>query len=200
MVLPPRGDPRRPLHLAVWTARGLAAVFLFFGACGLVPQLYLLAQGGGQYASVAALGIVGSMFYLLPGVAYVVFAIYLRQHRFWAVVAALVLAGGQGLMFLLGTGVLTWVYFREGLAWAVLIPIALMGVVLFALAVLIYLLARSFAAIRHPPFGREERGFEPLRVRPVISVGADALVVPAAADIPAPGPTVGPGPAAETRG
>ena len=160
----------------------------------------MLGRSGGQSIAFVALIVAGSMFYFLPGVAYIVFAVYLRQHRFWALIAALVLSVGEALFFLVGTVVLVWAFFNDGYPWGVLIPVALLCVVLLALLLLVYFLARSFAAIRLPPFGREERGFEPLGVRPVVPVGAGGGVGTEAPPIAAPGSAGGPDATASPHG
>jgi hypothetical protein len=50
-----------------------------------------------------------------------------------------------------------------------LIGVGVMAVVVLALAQLVYHLARSFQAIREPPYGRDERGFEPVMATPAMN-------------------------------
>ena len=62
------------------------------------------------------------------------------------------------------------------------VTVAVLALLVAALAQLIFHLAKSFEAIRHPPYGREVRGFEPLPVMP-----AQPIVI-------GPGPSFGPAP------
>ena len=168
MPLPPRGDPRRPLHLAIRSTRLLGGLFVVIGLLALgLPMLYMFRGGGaGPMAITLA---VGAMAYLVPGIAYILCAIYLRRRQLWAVIVGIVLASIQLLLVLFGL-----VGIAVGLANAgSVVPVFLfvyLGLIVLvgvALAQLIYHLARSFEAIKHPPFGEEIRGFEPLPVAPL---------------------------------
>jgi hypothetical protein len=46
MSLPPKGDPRRPLHLAIRSIRSLACLFFFIGA---VASIATAAMGPGRF-------------------------------------------------------------------------------------------------------------------------------------------------------
>ena len=169
MPRPPKGDPRRPLHLAIRSTRVLGALFVLLGLAVLaVPALYALRGGGSAGGGVILMG-VASLLYLVPGVLYVLCAIYLRRRQLWAVIVALVLASVQLLFLAIGLlGVVIGIANSRGAATSfALVYLGLIGLVAAALAQLIYHLARSFEAIKHPPFGAEVRGFEPLPVAPL---------------------------------
>ena len=173
MALPPKGDPRRPLHLAIRSTRVLGVVLLLFGTCAFFPYMMSVSRVGAAPGAVppAWTLIMVAMFYFVPGTLFLVFAIFLGRRQLWAVVSALVLSSLMEIFFLLGlfglavTGLSS---FGRGNQVAFAIAVAVM--VLFCLAVgqLIYHLAKSFEAIKHPPFGQEIRGFEPLPVRPIV--------------------------------
>ena len=169
MALPPKGDPRRPLRLAIRSTRLLGGVLLLFGTCALAPFMYMLRSGSGVAASMPPAWTMMMMvlFYFIPGALFMVLSIFLGRRQHWAVVCSLVLSSLLGIVFLLAfTGFAVSVLSNPQLRMAV--PAAI--IFLFALAVgqLIYHLSKSFEAIKLPPFGQEIRGFEPLPVRPVM--------------------------------
>jgi hypothetical protein len=173
MPLPPKGDPRRPLHLAIRSTRLLGGLFVVLGLFSLVPML--ISFRGGFMRGMAVYFVVGGMMYFVPGMLYVLCSVDLRRRQVWAVIVGIVLASIQLLFVLFGLLGVT-----VGLANC-LIP--LIGV---ALAQLIYHLSRSFEAIKHPPFGQEAaRGFEPLPVAqtippPTAAGGGDPNAAPPA--------------------
>ena len=176
MSLPPRGDPRRPLHLAIRSTRLLGVVLLLFGTCALAPFMYMLLSGSGAAASMppAWTTMMIVLLYLGPGMLYMVLSVFLGRRQHWAVVCSLVLSSLLAIFFLVAfTGFAVSLLSNPQPSNVVLGAI----ISLFALAVgqLIYHLSKSFEAIRHPPFGQEIRGFEPLPVRPVVPApGVDA--------------------------
>ena len=168
MALPPRGDPRRPLHLAIRSTRLLGIVLLLFGTCGMASFM-TTRLGRGTPAIPTWIFVAGAMFYFIPGALFIVFAIFLARRQYWAVVGALVLSFLLGVIFLLALG---------GFAFAVIsrtqradagmaIPVIIFCLFSLAIGQLIYHLSKSFEAIKHPHFGQEIRGFEPLPVRAV---------------------------------
>jgi hypothetical protein len=107
------------------------------------------------------------------------------------VVAALVLSSIVSLVWIAGgVGLLVSLVVAGGGAGPAM-PIAVSVLVLLvaALGQLIFHLAKSFEAIKHPPFGQEDRGFEPLLVPPATPVVIGPPIVPAAP------PQAGPDPA-----
>jgi hypothetical protein len=187
MALPPKGDVRRPLHLAVRSTRLLGILFVLFGTCTLGSLFYGLAGvrggvgGAGQPEVVAMTA--ASAVYFTPGVLFILFSIFLKQRKTWAVVGAIVLSSLCVLLLLIGMFGLVMAASVADMPPAVFFITA--GVVTFvalALGQLIYHLARSFQAIKQPPFGEEERGFEPLPARQVVTQR------PAPAGVPTHGP------------
>ena len=176
MPLPPKGDLRRPLHFAVRSMWVLGILFLLFGTCGLSSFLTFTTAppAGGRAVSFdwvrVLIAVSVLLFYLIPGALYIFFAVYLRRHRMWAVVAALVLASIHTLFIVIGViGMVVQILLGKAqdmpaLARAIMGAVALL--VLAAFAQLLYHLSRSFRALPMPPFGTESRGFEPLPLTP----------------------------------
>ena len=156
MALPPRGDPRRPLHLAVRSMRILGILYLGLSTC--VGSAFL-RFGRGMGISFALIGAI--LFYVTPGVCYVIFSIFLQRRQFWAVVASLVLAGVNVILILISLVFMTVAIAQSrGTVVEFAIPLGAVMLILAALAQLIYHLSLSFEAIKYTPPG--ERGFEPL--------------------------------------
>jgi hypothetical protein len=173
MALPPKGDPRRPLHLAILSTRLLGIVLLLFGTCGVSSFLMTLTRSSRGGPGVGEMWILvgASLFYFVPGALFLVFSIFLGRRQHWAVVCGLVLSSLMGLFVLFAlVGFVLAVLRRAGEEPAVWMAVPLTVIALFGLAFgqLIYHLSKSFEAIKHPPFGQEVRGFEPLPVRPLV--------------------------------
>ncbi len=172
MALPPQGDPRRPLHLAIRLMRLLGGIFVLVGTCATVP--FFIRGGGRAGVGVSAwFLIVNVAFYLVPGAALFVLSTHLARRRIWAVVASIRLASMMGFVILAGIAVMLVLAVAERADWVMIVPIALMTLMLVAVGQLIYFLARSFAAIRSP--APEERGFEPIMALPVPPPAAAAM-------------------------
>jgi hypothetical protein len=168
MPLPPKGNPRRPLHLAVRSTRLLGIVFLCFGMIVMLPSLLLLRRGMGMPLMIVQF--ISAMLYIGPGVLYLVCAIFLKQRQFWAVVVGIVLASIHLLFLLLGAAFYIAVVLSEQFNAWMLAPMVMLLAFILALGRLIYHLARSFEAIKYPP--DEQRGFEPLMVEPIAHAGS----------------------------
>jgi hypothetical protein len=164
MALPPKGDPRRPLHLAIRSTRLLAIIFLLFGSCVFIPFLI-----GRTARGIAPFAVASALIYTGPGAAYLVFSIYMKRRKFWAVVCATVLASIQLLLTLIGGifGIIAVWHGPLPLDATELIPMAILAFVILALSQLIYHLALSFEAIKHVPPDEQQRGFEPLMAQPI---------------------------------
>ena len=159
MPIPPKGDPRRPLHLAIRSMRLLGGMLVLFATC--VTIAFVLRRGPMRGSSVPAFYFIFVVFYLLPGTCFIVFSIFLARRRMWAVVASLCLASVGCLVALGATGVMIVLIVANRAAdWGAMIPIGVMALIVAALGQLIYHLARSFAAVRYT--APEERGFEPI--------------------------------------
>jgi hypothetical protein len=167
MTLPPKGDPRRPLYLAIRSSRAFGIIFFLFGCVTVLPLAVTVGRLGFsfwilfQFASVVFVT-------FGPGVTYLVIAFYLKRRRRWAIVTGIVVASIQLLIVLAATGFLAVYLFNEGprMEDALLIPAAIVGLAILALGQLIHHLAQSFEAVKHVPI-EEQRGFEPLMVQPI---------------------------------
>src|SRR5256885_13209939 len=95
MPLPPRGNPRRPMYLAVRSMLVIGAICLAFSASALLPGM-LMSRGSGGGALLPL--VLGAMFF--PGIGLLICEKYLAQRKFWAVVLGLVLASALLLVVL----------------------------------------------------------------------------------------------------
>jgi hypothetical protein len=166
-MLPPKGDPRRPLHLAVRSARVLGILFVLIGLCGTLPAVLGLRGAGGLNGPLMAttvLGIGVLLLYLGPGICYLVFASYLSNYRRWAVTAALILAALHTLLIVLGIVAIALRIVASGPdVRSGILPLAIAMLVLLAMGQMIYHLVLSYESVKHRPFGRESyEGFTPI--------------------------------------
>jgi hypothetical protein len=159
MPLPPRGNPERPLRLAIRSTRLLGIVFLCFGAISLVPLAFYRARGPGF--AFTLFYVLASLVYLTPGIGYIICSVFLSKRQPGAIVATIVLAVLNVLFILFGFGVLLVTVARNNdpLMPYILIPIAIGAIFILALIQLIYHLSKSFEALRHPP---TPHGFAPI--------------------------------------
>jgi hypothetical protein len=169
-MLPPKGDPRRPLHLAVRSARVLGVMFLLLGLIGVVPVLFRFGPMGAS--APVMLILVASLMYFGPATCYLVFASFLAAYRPWAVTATLVVALLNTLLMLLVTcGVVIASLAAPSFEWAMAAIVGVFVLFLIALGQMLYHLIRSYPAVKLPPFGREgAQGFAP--VFPAVPVPA----------------------------
>jgi hypothetical protein len=162
MPIPPRGDPRRPLHLAIRSMRLLGGILVLFATCATVP--FVIRAGTGRTAPPWAMLIVLA-FYLVPGAGFIVLSIYLARRQAWAVVASICLASMALLVILLALLGLAMFAFgpHADFELVLLVPLSVTLLIAAALGQLIYHLAKSFEAIRIAE--PQERGFEPIMAR-----------------------------------
>ena len=178
MAVPPRGDPRRPLHLAASSCRLLGVLGLLATTClgiGLFVTLTHLRLGpGGRGPNPLAVALPVVLCGTI-GVAYLVVAHHMKRRRFWAVVAALALTGVVTLVDLISITATTVAALTlpGGLPPSVLAFTGVELLVLLALGQLIYHLTRSFPALKFAPLD-EARGFDVLPVPAVPVEGPDA--------------------------
>jgi hypothetical protein len=159
MALPPKGDPQRPLHLAIRSCRAAGGLF-FLSGLGAAASVFLNPTRKGPPPIGAILGAIAQFG---PGVAFYVLAYFLKKRHLWAVIVALVLASLAFVITLAISLVLWWAMRAAPLISPIgridLILLAIIGLVLLEMGRLIYQLARSFDAIRYLPEA-ERRGFE----------------------------------------
>ncbi len=172
MPLPPKGDPQRPLHLAVRSTRVLGILFLALGLWGTVP-MFLAGMRSARPVSTFGMGVIAlSMVFIHfgPGALYLVCSVFLARRRTWAVITAMIIAGVQLAYMLLAFafGGLALNLFSAPAAPSALVLVAF-GVsmlIFLALAQLEYHLSKCFEAIRLAPI-EVQRGFDPLPATPL---------------------------------
>lgn len=163
MPVPPRGDPRRPLHLAASSCRVLGVLALILGTCAGVPILIRGTRGGPAILP----ALLSLAFFFVGGAGYLVLAHFIKRRRLWAIIAALVLTSIACLLFLMMAAGMLVVMLRyapgfqgQRVAWTALAVYVLIAV---ALGQLVYHLARSIGALK--VIGPDEfRGFDVLPV------------------------------------
>ena len=160
MALPPKDDPRRPMHLAIRSMRLLGVLFIGLGLCMFVP-LMTTGLRGGRLGGASIVAGIAAAFYVLPGAGYFLCAVFLGRRAAWAIVVGLVLASVHMLLVLVSLGTVVFAVVAGGGASGIGVIVSLLvsALVLAALGQLIYHLARSFEAIRYVPVD-EQRGFE----------------------------------------
>ena len=162
MPIPPKGDPRRPLHLAIRSMRLLGGILILFATC-VGATFVLRVSGSSRRPPIAAL--ISILLYLLPGASFILLALFLARRQLWAVVASICLASMAllgALLALLGLLISAFGPHAD-FQPVLLVPLGVTAIVVAALVQLIYHLARSFTAIRIAE--PQERGFEPIMVR-----------------------------------
>jgi hypothetical protein len=149
--------------------RLLGGLLVALSLCGVLGTVMTVMTGRRVAAATSVGQVVGAMVYLVPGLADIVLAIFLKQRQLWALVASIVLTSIQLLFATAGTVMLVGIYLSDTGMFPrlFLIAPAIMAIVMLAVGQLLYLLCRSFPALQMPPFGSDGRGFEPLGVRPI---------------------------------
>ncbi len=166
MPLPPKGDPQRPLRLAVRSTRFLGILFIGLGMCGTMPMVWAGMRGGpaAGFGVMAVIVLSTVLIYFGPGSLYLMCSVFIARRRTWAVITALALVGIHLLFMSVGLGALLVAFFSGSSHFDdafLLIPAAVVLLVLIALAQLAYHLSKCFEAIRQAPLD-VQRGFEPL--------------------------------------
>jgi cytochrome bd-type quinol oxidase subunit 1 len=155
MALPPRGDPQRPLFLAIRSMRLLGILLLAISFL----FLFVVVRGRSLLNVIVMIG----LFYFMPGVLYLVCAIFLKRRQPWAIVVGLTLASVQMLLIVVAA-VTLFAVTALGDSGS-MIRMTVMVLLLGAFGQLIFHLCKSFEAIRHSRI--EQRGFEPLMMQPI---------------------------------
>ena len=161
-------DLQRPLRLAIRSTRILGIAMLLISTIIVIPMVLVMRAGIG-FPTLIPMVIV-AIFYILPGVLYVLCAIFMKRRKTWAVIVALVLA----LLHLLSTsffGIALLIGInpapgQEPFFWAAVCIVHLFAA---AFGQLVYHLSTSFRAIRAMPVGGE-RGFAPIVVQKVETI------------------------------
>jgi hypothetical protein len=102
------------------------------------------------------------LLYLVPGILYLLCAIFLKHRERWSIIVALVLASLQFLFTLVGiVNIGLGALMGRGIQ---MVPLVIILMFAAAFAQLIYHLSRCFEAIKHSP-PEFQRGFEPMIVQ-----------------------------------
>ena len=148
MALPPLGDPRRPLHLAIRSTRLLGVLFILLGLITPLPTLHLTH-------SLLELPwpIVGaSLIHLVPGLLYVLCAVLLRRRKRSALISALGLVAVHCVMTAGSLAVYSGLLVAQTHDATFLVgALLVMMLAMAALGQLFFHLTKSFKAIDLPP-------------------------------------------------
>ena len=153
MNLPPKGDPRRSLHLAVRSTRLLGVLFLLIGLCTPLPTLR-------REWDVTALPwplLLATLTHLVPGLLYLVCAVLLGRRRRPAVIGAMGLVAVHCVSVAGSIAGYSTVAFREDdpspfLLFGLLVMVLAMA----ALGQLFFHLVRSLRAVPAPQSEEED--------------------------------------------
>jgi hypothetical protein len=140
--------------LAIRSMRLLGIVFLCFGLLVLGLSWMVTARPSGASNMMFVNGAPISLVYLIPGVLYLVFVVFLSRRQPWAAVGGMVVA-------ILQLPVAAIALVMVVLHGVPLLPLVLSALWVAGLIQLIYHLSKSFAAIRFEAISGA-RGFEPL--------------------------------------
>jgi hypothetical protein len=164
MALPPKGDPRRPLFLAVRSMRLLGIIIILLSAVMFIP-FFVLSRSAGTGSGFSLLFLIIALVYLIPGILFVLCAIFLARRQAWAIIVGLVLSSMVLLFSLFGlvAGLIRAATGTSEPFMAIQLIISLVFVAAFTQ--LIFHLSRSFESVRYMNMD-VQRGFEPLPVTP----------------------------------
>ena len=155
MTLPPPGDPRRPLYLAIRSTRLLGVLFVLLG---LVTPIPTLRANPGRFDLPWPV-IASSLIHLVPGVLYLICAVLLGRRRRAAVVAALGLAAVHCVMVAGSLAAFSGLLFAAAPGTLFLITaVSVMLLSMAALGQLFFHLMKSFGAVGLPPIKDDADG------------------------------------------
>lgn len=158
MALPPHGDPRRPLHLAVRSTRLLGAAFLLLGVCTPLPTLKV----NPNVLELPWRLVAAAVTHLVPGALYLVCAALLGRQRRSAVIAAMGLVAVHCVSVLGSlTGFSVLLFTHAGNAVFLLFGVSTMLLVMAALGQLFFHLVRSLKVVTQRPVDETTAGESP---------------------------------------
>jgi hypothetical protein len=172
MALPPKGDPTRPMYLAIRSMRLLGIIIVLFSLLMFIPVIALRGSGGAGIGF-SILFIIMALVYLIPGLLFILCSIFLKRRQAWAIIVGIILSSIVLLMSIFGliAGLFQMVTGNSEPFMLVQLIISLIFVAAFAQ--LIFHLSKSFESLRVLNMS-VQRGFEPLPVAsiaPPISPG-----------------------------
>ena len=159
MALPPKGDPRRPLHLAIRSTRLLGVLFVMLGLLILLPAL----KTNPHPLELPWPVIAASLIHLIPGLLYAVCAVLLTRGRRSAVISAMGLVAIHCVMVAGSLAAYSGLLMAQTHDSGFLIgALLVMMLAMAALGQLFYHLVKSFKAIEAPAEGLPDDSVMPL--------------------------------------
>jgi hypothetical protein len=148
MALPPTGDPRRPLHLAIRSTRLLGVLFVLLGVITPLPTLRLRPDVFALPWPIVA----SALIHLVPGLLYLICAVLLGRRRRSALISAMGLVAVHCVMVSGSLAAFSALLIAQTQGTAFLVfGVSVMTLALTGLGQLFYHLVKSFKAIQHPP-------------------------------------------------
>lgn len=143
---------------------GLGVLLLILSTCGGIGLVMSIVGGGPQTVPASVFGLI---FWMAPGIGYIVCSVHLKRYKAWAAIVGLVLTGLALMAAVLMFGALLIVALTSGAGSTeflfALIPLLFIA----AFAQLIVHLSRSFKAIRiHEMEVPQGYGFQPILTQP----------------------------------
>ena len=147
MTLPPQGDPRRPLYLAIRSTRLLGVMFLLLGLITFIPTL----QTNARLLDIPRPVFMSAMTHFVPGMLYLVSAVLLGRRRRSALISALGLVAVHCVMIAGSLAAYSGLLVAQTqdprfLVFALVVSLLAMA----GLGQLFFQLVKSFAVIRLP--------------------------------------------------
>jgi hypothetical protein len=148
MTLPPPGDPRRPLYLAIRSTRLLGVMFLLLGLVTFTPTL----KTNIRLLDIPRPVFLSAMTHFVPGMLYCVSAVLLGRRRRSAVISALGLVTVHCVMITGSLAAYSGLLVSETqdpkfLIFALVVSLLAMA----GLGQLIFQLVKSLAVVQLPP-------------------------------------------------
>ncbi len=124
-MAPPRQDnPLRTLAWASWWLRGLGAVLVVAGAVVLLNSVFAAGDETSRFGRISR-GLGGAIGWLIPGLGYLLFSIFIPRRRRWAVTGAEILTYIQ--MFFAGAMIVVSLLHVRGMWPTLLISLLWIG-------------------------------------------------------------------------
>ncbi len=167
MALPPKGDPRRPMHLAIRSMRLLGVILILLSLLGMLPLFFIPAARPGVSKILMIFFFGALLIYLIPGVLFLIFSIFLKRRQAWAIIGGIVLSSILLLIAVIALAGVLVNFATVGHTPAALIGLVMSVLFVAAFTQLIIHLSQSFKALKYFPVD-EQRGFEVAPVAPIV--------------------------------
>lgn len=169
-MIPTKGDPARPVALAVNAARTLGVLLIVVAVLVLAASGLIRSVGDSPLVLIVLAGVVGV--YGVPGALFIVFAGQLKQRKSWAAIVLIVMGGLVALLsaVAVASGAVRMAAADPGDAAGALGPVVFAAAILASAVLLIVHAARSLASIR--VFGQSPNA--PIGFQPIMAQGSGA--------------------------